>query len=246
MNSEVMILCGGEAKRLKPYLPFNKTLAEISPGTTLLQHQITWLKKTGIDRIILAIDHETHHTLKKQGSPSLEEVVSSIEHEKLGTGGAVHKALNLIEAHAFYLMNVDDILLSDTYTPSLLLEIHREKPEAAGAVLLARTRFPFGVVETSSNKVTRFRQKPVLDYKVCTGHYTFTKKAVEQYFPIRGNFEDSALPRMAQTGCLYSKEFEGEWITINSIKQLEEAREKLWNARILKQSVHAHHPLRVS
>jgi len=227
MNSEGLILCGGAAKRLKPYLPFNKALAKIRSGSTLLQHQIMWLKKTGIDRIILAIDHETHHSLEEAESPILDEVYCSVEKERLGTGGAVRKALEHVEVPIFYLMNVDDFLISDSYKSTHLQEIHKNFPKAAGVVLLARTRFPFGVVKTQSNRVTRFRQKPMLNFKVCEGHYTFTKEAVEEYFPEKGNFEDAALPRMARKRCLYSYEFEGEWITINNIKQLEKARERL-------------------
>lgn len=227
MSSEAIILCGGAAKRLKPYLPFSKALAEIGPGTSLLQYQITWLKETGINRIILAIDYETHNTLNKEGASLLPEVECSIEKDRLGTGGAVRKALDRVESPYFYLMNVDDILLSDTYTPQLLLNIHRDNPKPAGAILLTKTRFPFGVVETSRRRVTGFRQKPILDLKVCAGHYTFTRKAVEKYFPEIGNFEDLALPQIAVDKRLNFHEFIGEWITINNLKQLEAAREKL-------------------
>lgn len=227
MRAEGMILCGGEAKRLKPYLPFNKALAEIRPGSTLLSHQTSWLKKMGMSRIVLAIDEGTHRNLDEAGSPILDEVECSVESERLGTGGAVRRGIELVEAPFFYLMNVDDILISAAYRPQRLLSVHEENLEAAGSVLLARTSFPFGVVETSSSLVTGFRQKPILDFKVCAGHYTFTREAVEEYFPEKGNFEDTSLPRMAQDRRLYSHEFEGEWITINNIKQLEEAREKL-------------------
>ena len=227
MDPEAIILCGGAAKRLKPYLPFNKTIAEISPGKTLLEYQIRWLKKNGIHRIILAMDEETLSTLHKKGSTITNRITFSVEKEKLGTGGAVRQALKHVESPHFYLMNVDDILISDKYTPQDLLNTHRDNPQAAGTILLARTTFPFGIVETSSNIVKNFRQKPRLDLKVCAGHYTFTKKVAEQYFPERGEFENTALPRIAQDMPLYSHEFEGEWITINNLKQLEEARQRL-------------------
>ena len=77
------------------------------------------------------------------------------------------------------------------------------------------------------SRVTGFKQKPMLDFKVCSGHYAFTKEAVEKYFPERGNFEDAALPKMARDGVLNSLELKGEWITINNIKQLEAAKKKL-------------------
>ena len=86
---------------------------------------------------------------------------------------------------------------------------------------------PFGIVETSSNRVTGFREKPVLDYKISSGHYAFTREAVKKYFPEKGNFEDAALPEMARDKVLYSLDLDGEWITVNNMKQLEEAKKKL-------------------
>jgi NDP-sugar pyrophosphorylase family protein len=50
---------------------------------------------------------------------------------------------------------------------------------------------------------------------------------VRKYFPQKGNFEDTALQRMAQNNVLHSTELDGDWITINNLKQLEVARQKL-------------------
>ena len=99
-------------------------------------------------------------------------------------------------------MNVDDILISETYTPQDLLETLQENKDALGSILLAKTRFPFGIVETASKRVKGFRQKPKLDYKICSGHYAFAKGGIRKYFPRRGNFENKVLQRMAQDDCL--------------------------------------------
>jgi len=224
---ECIILCGGSAKRMKPYLSFNKALAKIKDGVSLIEYQIDWLLNAGIDRIILAIDRKTYRTLRHIGLCLNDQVVYSIEEEKLGTGGAIFKAIEHVEDEIFYVMNVDDILISETYTPQNLLETLKENMDALGSILLAKTRFPFGIVETSSERVKGFRQKPWLDYKICSGHYAFTKEGVRKYFPQKGNFENTALQRMAQDDCLYCKELKGEWITINNMKQLEAARQRL-------------------
>ncbi len=223
---ESIILCGGESKRMKPYIPFNKPLVEIKSGVTLIEHQVRWLINSGMERIIIAVDRETHRTLE-EGLPSLDRLEFSVEKERLGTGGAVFKAAEQVESSIFYVMNVDDILLSETYTPLNLLETLEENRHALGAILITQTRFPFGIVETSSNRVTKFKQKPLLSHKICSGHYAFAKKGVGKYFPRKGSFEDKALPRMARDNVLYSKELEGEWITINNIKELEVARRRL-------------------
>ena len=212
---------------MKPYLPFSKALAEIRRNVTLLEHQIEWLTNSGIDRIILAIDQETYKNLGRIGLHLSDIVQYSIEKEKLGTGGAVFKAIKKVEDDIFYVMNVDDILISDTYTPQDLLETLQKNKDALGSILLAKTSFPFGIVDTSNKKVKGFRQKPKLNYKICSGHYAFAKEGVRKYFPQRGDFENKVLPRMAQHNSLYYKELNGEWITVNNIKQLEAAKQRL-------------------
>lgn len=225
--AECIILCGGAAKRMKPYLPFNKALAKINCNITLIEYQFKWLIKSGIDRVILAINRQTYTALKEMELPFLDKTILSIEEEKLGTGGAIYKAVEHVRDHQFYVMNVDDILISQIYTPKTLIKTLAENQGASGSILLAKTRFPFGIVETQSHWVKGFKQKPWLDYKICSGHYAFTKEGVMKYFPKQGNFEKTALQRMAQDKSLTSKEFDGEWITINNIKQLESAQRRL-------------------
>jgi len=224
---ESIILCGGAAKRMKPYLPFSKALAEVQPDITLLEYQVKWLSNSGKNRVILAIDRDTYTRLKAKETSLLDRITCSIEEERLGTGGAIKQAIELVDSSYVYVMNVDDIILSKTYTPSILLETFHKNQSAQGSILLTRTHFPFGIVEVSNGRVQGFKQKPLLDYKICSGHYAFTKDGVRKYFPQKGNFEDTALQRMAQNNVLHSTELDGDWITINNLKQLEVARQKL-------------------
>jgi D-glycero-alpha-D-manno-heptose 1-phosphate guanylyltransferase len=224
---ESIVLCGGAAKRMKPYLPFSKAFAEVLPGVTLLEYQVKWLFNSGINRVILAIDRETYTSLRAKEVSLLDRVTCSIEEERLGTGGAIKLAIEHVDSSSVYVMNVDDVILSKTYAPSLLLETFQKNQDAQGSILLTRAQFPFGIVEVSSDRVQGFKQKPWLDYKICSGHYAFTKEGVRKYFPQKGNFEDTALQRMAHDNVLYSTELDGDWLTINNIKQLDAARQKL-------------------
>jgi NDP-sugar pyrophosphorylase family protein len=224
MTVEAVLLCGGSAKRLKPYLPFNKALAEVSQDTTLLEHQIRWLKENGVDRVILAIDRETYQSIEEERAELLKLATYSVEDEKLGTGGAIKNALSLLNTPFFYFMNVDDIIISKTYSPTKLVDICKTHSGASGTLLLAKTRFPYGIVDTFEERVTGFKQKPVLSYWINTGHYAISQKAVKEYFPEKGGFEENVLPLMAEKNLLYHHRLEGEWITINNLKQLEEAK----------------------
>lgn len=220
---ETIILCGGSAKRMKPFLPFNKALAEVQPGKTLLEYQLDWLKKHNVSSITLAINKETYDTVEEKTPHILDKVQTSIEYEKLGTGGAVKKAVNMINDSVFYLMNVDDIITSEQYTPTQLIN----KAQQGGALLLATTTFPFGVVETNEQYITGFKQKPSLPYWINTGHYALTTQIVKQKFPEKGNFEDNILPKLTENKQLQHHKLEGEWITINNIKQLDQAKQRL-------------------
>lgn len=212
---------------MKPHVPFNKTLVNLRGEQTLLEYQVDWLNRHGVDHVVLAIDHKTYRKLRKDRPQLLERVDCSVEKEKLGTGGAVVMAKELVESPEFYLMNVDDIILSDSYEPEELLKVLEKHEGSMGSVLLGKTRFPFGIVETLSSRVTGFRQKPVLDFKICSGHYALTREGVERYFPERGDFESSALPSMASDGALFSMMLDGDWITVNNLKQLEAVKNRL-------------------
>ena len=109
---ESIVLCGGAAKRMKPYLPFSKAFAEVLPGVTLLEYQVKWLFNSGMNRVILAIDRETYTSLRAKEVSLLDRVTYSIEEERLGTGGAIKLAIEHVDSSSVYVMNVDDIILS--------------------------------------------------------------------------------------------------------------------------------------
>lgn len=230
MITEALLLCGGSSKRMKPFLPFNKILAEIKPGTTLIQHQVSWLRKNGVSSIVLAIDMDTYDLLIEEYPDLVDGVECSVESEKLGTGGAVRNALDRVMTPFFYVMNADDILVSSTYSPHVLGKTVENRQSPVGAILLTRTVFPFGVVLTDGGKVKGFQEKPRLDLRVSAGHYALTKDAVEEYFPERGNLEDTAFPMMARDGVLFSMVYDDEWITVNNMKQLETAKRRMSNS----------------
>jgi NDP-sugar pyrophosphorylase family protein len=221
---EAIILCGGSAKRMKPYLPFNKALAELAPGQTLLEHQIAWLKRNNAKQITLAVDTKTYSDLSALTPHVLQTVHCSIETTKLGTGGAVWKAACKIDSPLVYVMNVDDIIVSDTFTPRSLVEL--TSGSIKGTLLVTRTCFPFGVIETQDQYISMFREKPTLDYWINTGHCVLNRDYIEAYFPELGDM-DQILPTMARQRVLLHHPLEGDWFTVNNIKQLEQAREKI-------------------
>jgi NDP-sugar pyrophosphorylase family protein len=206
---EAIILCGGRSWRLKPNIWIPKPKLKIN-NETLISYQVNWLKKHGIDRIILATNDEA-----LLEDPS---VVYSIEEKKLGTGGAVKLAAEHVKNSKVYVMNVDDIVF---YDPKELCKYANK----GAAILMAKPQLPFGRIYTSNTHVISFEQKPQLDFYVNAGHYVFKKSVIERLFPEEGDMEVHALPMLADKRMLRGQQYEGLWLTINTQKDLLAVRE---------------------
>jgi len=205
---EAVILCGGSGWRLKPDIWVPKPKLKIN-DETLIAHQVNWLKKHGFNRIILATN-----TPDLIDDPS---VTYSIEKEKLGTGGAVKKALEHVKDERVYVMNVDDIVF---YDPKELFEYS----DKGAAILMAKPRLPFGKIQTQDTYVLRFEQKPLLDFYVSAGHYVFKTTVIREYFPDKGDMELQTLQNLADRKMLRGYRYNGLWLTINTYKDLIQVR----------------------
>ena len=190
----------------------------------MLDHQINWLLEHGANRIVLAIDQNTYLSYISKSYNISKKVYFSVETEKLGTCYAVRKASELLSKPEFYLMNVDDFITSNSYNPNQLLNNIQDGEK--GTVLITRTFSPFGILEINERHILQFKEKPILDYWVNTGHIAFNRKFVQNYFPIKGNL-DLILSSMSEQRQLAYLKLEGEWFTVNNLKQLEFAYNKI-------------------
>ena len=136
----------------------------------------------------------------------------------MGTGGATKKAFELIKGKVAYVMNVDDILF---YDPNELFDY---AGKGAG-ILLAKPQIPFGKVTLENGiNVIRFQHRETLDFYVSTGHYVFKRGPVQKLFPDKGNFEFTAMQRLADKKMLQGYTYHGMWFTLNTMKDLREVR----------------------
>lgn len=213
MVSDAIILCGGHSQRLKPHTNVSKPLLKLEPGLTLVDYQILWLQSCGFKRILLA---------SREDSLTNLDVEYSIERKKMGTGGAMRKAAEMCRGKYVYAMNVDDILLGD-YNPSQLAQY----AQRGGVIVIAKPRLQFGRVKIEGGLITEFVQKPSLGFYVSAGHYTFRTNIIREYFPDKGDFEKKTSPKLASLGMLRGYPFDGLWLTINTYKELSNARKIL-------------------
>lgn len=230
---EAIILCSGFGKRMKPAIKVPKALVPLN-GTTLLAYQINWLRKHGIERVIVP-------------SPKAYLTDKSIiwvkEKGKLGTGGAVKLAVSKVRGKKVYVMNGDDIVF---YNP---VNLWKQSYQGA-SILVKKPRSSYGkVVFDKGGNVIRFEEKPILPWHISLGHYVFEKKLIVKHFPDKGNLELQLMQRLADLQKLRVLEYDGLWFPINNTKQLENARtyltlkrdvedkEKAWKPEYLTQEI---------
>lgn len=216
MHYEAIILCGGKGWRLKPDTWTPKPLLKISSNETLVDRQIRWLLSHGFSKIVLASDR----LFPESAYHNNPAVQTHIEKEKLGTGGALKEAATLIKEDQFYALNVDDIVF---YNPRDLFEYATR----GAAVLVAQPILRFGRIHLKGDIVARFDHRPALDIWVSAGHYVFSKELVESHFPSKGNFEIKAMKKIATKGYLRGLVYNGDWLTVNTIKDLMKVKEYL-------------------
>jgi NDP-sugar pyrophosphorylase family protein len=220
MRYEAIILCGGKGWRLKPDTWTPKPLLKISTDETLLDRQIRWLLEHDFSNVILA----SNMSFPESAHSRNPAVQLCLEKKRLGTGGALRRAAALVNTDQFYAMNVDDIVF---YDPRKLYEY----AGGGAAILLAQPRLLFGKITTRRNKVTKFEDRPLLDIWVSAGHYVFSNKLVQKYFPDEGDFERKAMQKIVNDKFLNGLKYRGDWLTVNTIKDLVKIREYFENTQ---------------
>jgi len=211
---KAVILAGGRGKRLRPitdYVP--KPLVPIK-NIPIIEWQIKYLKNFGIDEIIICTGYkqetiENHLDAKKIGI----KIKFSVEKSPLGTGGAIKKAGKMIDEESFFVINGDILTNID-------LNELAKKPNAIAAIEL---RTNFGILETSSDKIIKFREKKdISDIWMNAGIY-YLEKEILKDLPSRGDIEKTVFPDYAKKGKLYTVKFKNvKWYSIDSFKDMEE------------------------
>ncbi|MBI2075670.1 MAG: nucleotidyltransferase [Candidatus Aenigmarchaeota archaeon] len=159
--------------------------------------------------MVLACGYKWEEIKKHYGS----RFVYSVEEEPLGTGGAIKQALDNIEGEEFFVINTDDI--NDA-------NLNELKSVGSNAIALSRFRSNFGIVEVAGNNVVKFEQKPLLPYWASMGLYILNK-SVKPKLPDKGAIETETFPKIK----LKAYKHNGYWITINTVKDLEDLEEAI-------------------
>lgn len=106
---KAMILAAGEGRRMRPLtLNVPKPLLRVDDHS-LIEHQIVRLRAAGIHDVVINVAYlaDTIQSALGDGSSMGVNITYSVEPEPLETGGAVNRALPILGAEPFLLINGD-------------------------------------------------------------------------------------------------------------------------------------------
>jgi NDP-sugar pyrophosphorylase family protein len=220
-----VIIAGGKGERLgeigrdmpKPLVPV--------AGKPILERIILWLKKNGVEKIVIGVGYKKEMIKEYFGDGSKWGVrIIFVDHdENGGTEDAFKTDIEKsgIEDENFYAMNGDQIT-------DLNLEGLTNKHINSNAVVTLVTtnlKTNFGLVQTDEfGKITMLREKgEVRSLLMNTGIYVFNKNIKEHL--IGSNIETGAFKRLISAGKVNSFYYDGMWSSFNDPKELRNAEE---------------------
>jgi len=229
MIKTAVVLVGGEATRLKPLSEGTpKALVEVG-GKPLLYWIVTWLKKHGIEHLVLAVADKRKYLeeFMQQNNNFGLKIDYSENPQDSGTAGAFKLAIDkFVKGDHFLAMNGDELTnfdLTKMMDHHLLL-----KPKVTMALAPFHCRFSVVNMRYDS-KIVGFDYGPKLsNIPISIGIYIFNRDVVDE-IPGKGSIEDLMFSKLARDGHMHGHMLANneEWATVNTVKELKEAEERL-------------------
>jgi len=220
-----IIIAGGKGERLGEIgngLP--KPLVPVA-GKPILERIILWLKKNGVEKVVIGVAHKKEMIKEYFGDGSKWGIkIIYVEHDANGGTEDAFKTdieKSGIKDENFYAMNGDQIT-------DLHLEGLTNKHINTGAIVTLVTtnlRTNFGLIQIDDkNRITHLKEKgEVKGLLINTGIYVFNKK-IKEY--LKGeNIEEHAFKKLIEEGKALSFYYDGMWSSFNDQKELKVAEE---------------------
>lgn len=220
------ILAGGYGKRLRPITDsIPKPLIEIRENYTILDRQLLQFKQAGIKKVYLLVGY-LHEKIEERYGNKWNDIKIEylVEDKPLGTGGAFRNLIEKIK---------EDVILrnGDVVTDANLKEMinfHKEKGNMT--MLVVPLVSHFGIVYITNGKITKFVEKPKLNYWINGGIYIISKEIFNYFLEIeKGDMEKTVFPKLAEKGLINAYKENCFWKSVDSIKDLEEVRKEFEN-----------------
>lgn len=220
-NLKILILCGGKGERLKPLTEsVPKPLVKIK-DRPILSYLLSHFESYGFREFVIAVGYKSEAVIRY-----FEQNHRNLQVEIVDSGDA--DIIERIKDAAKYMP--DDFIVS--YGDTLadvdldgLIRFHRDH-DGDVSVTCYPLQSQFGVLEISDNgSVTSFVEKPVLDKWINIGYFCFSQRIMDKVKK-HNSFLDF-LHETIHENKLYSYKHRGVHITVNTIKELQEAENNI-------------------
>lgn len=225
---QIVVLCGGKGTRLSEYSEqIPKALIEVG-GKPILLHLMEIYAYFGYKDFVFCLGYKGDKIKKyfeKIGSFNIRFVDTGLESNK---AERIMKIKNYIEEENFFVTYGDDLSDIDI---NKLLRFHKKNKKIV-TLTAVDLMSPFGILEIGKNsEVTKFREKPKLNYLMNGGFYVFNKRIFDHikrgYDLEKETFQELAKKRMICA--LYHKGF---WKSMNTLKDVIELNEMFAKGRM--------------
>lgn len=216
MAKEAIILAGGLGTRLREAVPdLPKCMAPVA-GKPFLSYVIDHLRMQGIERFIFSLGYKwgvIEEYLQKEYSTL--DYTSVIEGEPLGTGGAIHLALQKSSTENIVLANGDTLFKINL---DEVAKLHKAQNAECTLTLKPMHHFDrYGVVEINdAGKILSFKEKQFYQEGFINGgiYLLNKKKFLSHSFSEKFSFEKDYLEKYDKEGNFFGSCQEGYFIDI--------------------------------
>lgn len=198
---EAIILAGGLGTRLRDTVPeLPKCMAPVG-GQPFIHYVTDYFRRSGIEHFIFALGYKSDYFDKffATAFPSPHNRITysvSLEHEPLGTGGAIRQACTLAKTGTALILNGDTFFRIDL---AALSAFHGEKDADCSLCLKPMRDFDrFGVVELDERqRVVDFREKQHYTSGLINGgvYALNTRRFLNEGLPEKFSFENDYLEK---------------------------------------------------
>lgn len=231
-----MVMAAGLGKRMRPLTATRpKPLVEVA-GKPLLDHCLDKLRSAGVEKVVVNVHYladalEAHLNNRVQG---LEILISDERNQLLETGGGMVRALPLIDADPFLVVNSDNLWIDGPVDSLRLLASSWDDSRMDALLLLvpqarAHCHKGQGDFHMSSGGVLKRRKPGGVAPFVYTGIQMVSKRLLDGAVP-EGPFSTNLLwDRAIAAGRCYGAVHQGLWFDVGNPQSIRATEQVLAN-----------------
>ncbi len=222
MIETALILAGGLGTRLRPLTDTTPKPLLPMMGKPIIQHIIENCARHGVKQVILSIGYKPEIVMRYFGDGSKLGVKLSycIEHQPLGTGGAVKEAAALL-IKPFFLLWGDNLMDIDL---TALENIHQQQQKTVTMALTPREDVEnFGVAKLQGSIISTFMEKPRREEApsnlINAGAFVIEPKCLDLLPEGASSIEHECFEQLAPQRQITAYIHQGQWFPTDTLEK---------------------------